>query len=345
MVLKLYYYIFSCSTKDDQGHISSDTFRISLDSDGSVVWPLTKILYSSCPIDVSDFPFDTQKCEIRFLSWTHDASSVDLQLRGGIGIQLKDYRENSEWKLKSITSQRRSRIYKCCPVPFADVTYTLEFERKTLYYTMTIISPSMLLSLLVCISFLFPADSGERVSLVISVLLGLVVFMLIVNDRTPVTSDVVPMLTRFFNSIGASTILALVATAFILHLNHVSSGVPVPRYLARIRDCIAVALCMKKPPFAKRVELNFDQILLTETSTQYINMRDFAGQTPAARKSFTEHKILMELQKMSKHLEEENIVNELKGDWHYTMDVFDRLFFLIFFVIFLTLASYVFSFF
>ena len=316
-----------------------------MDSDGNVSWPLTKILHSSCPIDVSDFPFDTQKCTIRFYSWTHDASAVDLQLQYGDGIDLKSYRESSEWKLKSITSEKRLRNYPCCPAPFADVTYRLEFERKTLYYIMTIISPSMLLSLLACISFLFPADSGERVSLVISVLLGLVVFMLIVNDRTPVTSDAVPMLTSFFNSIGVSTILALIATAFILRLNHVSSGIPVPRYLARIRDCIAVALCMKKPTLAKREELNFDQILLTETSTQYINMRDFAGQTPAARKSLNEQRILMELQKMSKHLEEENIANELKGDWHFTMDVFDRLFFLIFFVIFLFFASYVFSFF
>lgn len=236
-------------------------------------------------------------------------------------------------------------MYKCCPYAYVDVTYRLVLERKTLYYIMTIISPSMLLSLLACISFLFPADSGERVSLVISVLLGLVVFMLIVNERTPVTSDAVPMVTKFFNSIGASTILALVATAVILRLNHVSSGLPVPRYLARIRDCIAVALCMKKSTVAKRLELKFDQILLAETSTQYINMRDLAAQTPAGRNSFYEKRILVELEKMSKHLEEENVANELKADWHYTMDVFDRLFFLIFFVIFLCFAAYVFSFF
>jgi hypothetical protein len=210
---------------------------------------------------------------------------------------------------------------------------------------MTIIVPSMLLSFLASVSFLFPADSGERVSLVISVLLGLVVFMLIVNDCTPVTSDAVPTVTKFFNYIAATTVLALLATAFILRLNHVSSGVPVPRCLARIRDCIAVALCMKKASLPKRVKLNFEEILLSESSTQYINLRDFTDQIPAGRKPLTEQKILVELQKISAHLEEESVASEMKEDWHYTMEVFDRLFFVLFFIIFCVFAAYVFSFF
>ena len=324
--------------------MSSDKFRAIVDSDGNVMWFIRKILHSSCPIDVSQFPFDRQKCEIKFGSWTHDGRALDLQLFDKDGIDLDQHREHAEWKLKSITSERRTTKYKCCPAPYVELIYTVEFQRKALYYIMTIVVPSMLLSFLACISFLFPADSGERVSLVISVLLGLVVFMLIVNDRTPVTSDSVPMMTELFNSIGANAVLALLATAFILQLNHVSSGVPVPPYLARIRDCIAVALCMKKTPLAKRVELNFEEILLSESSTQYINLRDFVEQSPAGRKPSTERRILIELQKLSSHLQEENIAKEMKEEWHYTMRVFDRLFFITFLIIFCVFAAYVFSF-
>jgi hypothetical protein len=330
--------------KEDEGHISNDKFRILMNSDGNAIWFITKILHSACPIDVSKFPFDTQKCKIKLGSWTYDGRALDLKLDNN-GIDLAQHKENSEWKLKSVTSKRRSVKYECCPTPFIDIAYSLEFQRKALYYIMTIIVPSMLLSLLACVSFLFPADSGERVSLVISVLLGLVVFMLIVNDRTPVTSDAVPMVTELFNSIAATTVLALLATAFILRLNHVSSGVPVPRCLARIRDCIAVALCMKKASLPKRVKLNFEEILLSESSTQYINLRDFTGQIPAGRKPLTEQKILVELQKISAHLEEESVASEMKEDWHYTMEVFDRLFFVLFFIIFCVFAAYVFSFF
>ena len=315
-----------------------------MDSDGNAVWSMRQILHSSCAINVDDFPFDTQKCELKFSSWTYDERMFDLQLYDEDGIDLDGYKENSEWKLKTINTKREAVKYKCCPAPYVDITYTVEFQRKHLYYVMTIVLPSMLLSFLACVSFLFPADSGERVSLVISVLLGLVVFMLIVNDRTPVSSDSVPMITGLFNSIGATAVLALMATAFTLNLNHASPGTAVPPYLAMIRDCIAVPFCMKKVPLPKRVDLNFEDILLSESSTQYINVRDLVGQTPGARKPLTEQKILLELQKLSRHLEEENIAKEMKEDWHYTMRVFDKLFFMIFFIIFWGFAGYVFSF-
>lgn len=167
---------------------------------------------------------------------------------------MDGHKEHSECKVKSISSTRNAVNFNCCPAAFIDIAYTLEFQRKALYYTMTIISPSMLLFLVACLSFLLPANSGERVSLVISVFLGLFVFMLIVNQHTPVTSDSVPMLTEVFNYIALSTFLALFATAFILRLNDVPSGLTVPWHFQRIRDCIAVVLCMKKTQPRKKVE-------------------------------------------------------------------------------------------
>ena len=232
--------------------------------DGIVQLASPFILESVCPINIEYFPFDTQRCKLKIGSWTYDGFDIDLQVvESTKGISLTNLETNSVWELKSVHVQRNSIKYKCCPAPYIDVTYTFEFRRKPLYYIMAIIFPSVLLSLLSCISFLFPPGSGERVSLVISVLLGLVVFMLIVNERTPVTSDATPMLTQFFNSISASTVLALMATAFVLRLNHASTSVPVPGYLACIRDCIAGALCMRRESLRQRVNVNFDDVPLT----------------------------------------------------------------------------------
>jgi hypothetical protein len=73
------------------------------------------------------------------------------------------------------------------------------------------------------------------------------------------------MVTQFFNSIGACTVLALMATAFILRLNHAPASQPVPRYLECIRDCIACPLCMRRESPQQRVDINFDDILLAES--------------------------------------------------------------------------------
>ena len=74
-----------------------------------------------------------------------------------------------------------------------------------------------------------------------------------------------------------------------------------------------------------------------------LNLRDLAGLT-SMRKQLTEDKILTELQKITAHLEEENGARKISDDWQYTMRVFDRFFFMIFFLIFIVFAGYVFSF-
>lgn len=45
---------------------------------GEVQWIPPAIYKSSCRIDVKFFPFDTQKCEMRFASWTYNAREVSF---------------------------------------------------------------------------------------------------------------------------------------------------------------------------------------------------------------------------------------------------------------------------
>ena len=210
-----------------------------MDSAGRVSWFLTKVVHSACPIDVTRFPFDSQKCVLRFGSQSYNVHELDIQLLRKDGIALTDHRDHSQWKLKSITTEKRLKKYVCCPESFVDILYTFELERKSRYYIITIIVPSMFLCLLASVSFFFPPDSGERVSLVMSVFLGFFVFMIVVNERTPVTSDNVPTLTKIFTSIVGTTVLCLAATAFILHLKHITPDKVVPGCFEKIRNCIA----------------------------------------------------------------------------------------------------------
>ena len=56
-----------------------------LSHDGTVLWiPQSmripqSIFFSSCPIDITHFPFDVQSCTLEFGSWTYDGFQLDLQ--------------------------------------------------------------------------------------------------------------------------------------------------------------------------------------------------------------------------------------------------------------------------
>ena len=45
---------------------------------GNVFWPPPAKLRSSCQIDITYFPFDDQKCHMKFGSWTYDGFQVTI---------------------------------------------------------------------------------------------------------------------------------------------------------------------------------------------------------------------------------------------------------------------------
>lgn len=51
---------------------------------------------STCNVDVRWFPFDIQKCELKFGSWTYDGWLLDLQMTDA---DISAYMPNGEWDL------------------------------------------------------------------------------------------------------------------------------------------------------------------------------------------------------------------------------------------------------
>ena len=68
--------------------------------------------------------------------------------------------------------KRNAIIYSCCPAPYVDITYTINIRRRVLFYLNNLIIPCIILAALTVLAFYLPPESGERVSLVITVLLG-----------------------------------------------------------------------------------------------------------------------------------------------------------------------------
>uniref|UniRef100_A0A493SVX9 Cholinergic receptor nicotinic alpha 7 subunit n=1 Tax=Anas platyrhynchos platyrhynchos TaxID=8840 RepID=A0A493SVX9_ANAPP len=175
------------------------------------------ILKSTCYIDVRWFPFDVQKCDLKFGSWTHSGWLIDLQM---LDADISNYISNGEWDLVGVPGKRNEMYYECCKEPYPDVTYTITMRRRTLYYGLNLLIPCVLISGLALLVFLLPADSGEKISLGITVLLSLTVFMLLVAEIMPATSDSVPLIAQYFASIMVIVGLSVVVTVLVLQFHH-----------------------------------------------------------------------------------------------------------------------------
>lgn len=170
----------------------SASTNVVLRHDGTVRWDAPAITRSSCPVDVAAFPFDAQHCGLTFGSWTHGGHQLDVRPRGA-AASLADFVENVEWRVLGMPAQRRVLTYGCCSEPYPDVTFTLLLHRRAAAYVCNLLLPCVLISLLAPLAFHLPADSGEKVSLGVTVLLALTVFQLLLAESMP-PADSVPLI-------------------------------------------------------------------------------------------------------------------------------------------------------
>ncbi|XP_029633439.1 neuronal acetylcholine receptor subunit alpha-10 isoform X2 [Octopus sinensis] len=205
--------------------------KAMVSSDGTVFWPPPAKLRSSCKIDITYFPFDDQMCKMKFGSWIYDGFQVDVTNRSA-DVDLTNYVYSGEWDLLNIKVIRNEVRYTCCKEHYPDVTFTIVIRRRTLYYLFNIIFPCLWLTILSLLGFWLPPDSGEKITLGITVLLAFSVFMLLIAENMPATSEFVPLIGIYLTVTMGMTSLSIILTVFVLQLHHVGpQQKPVARWL------------------------------------------------------------------------------------------------------------------
>ncbi|XP_017337899.2 cholinergic receptor, nicotinic, alpha 11 isoform X1 [Ictalurus punctatus] len=224
------------------------TFKtnVLVNSSGYCTYLPPGIFMSTCNVDVRWFPFDIQKCELKFGSWTFDGWLLDLQMSEA---DISGYMPNGEWDLVGVPGTRNEVFYDCCKEPYPDVTFVVTIRRRTLYYALNLLIPCVLLSSMTLLIFVLPADSGEKISLGITVLLSLTVFMLLVAEIMPATSDSIPLIGQYFASIMIIVGMSVIATVVVLQYHHHDpNGGTMPKWVQLVLlQWVAWFLRMKRP--------------------------------------------------------------------------------------------------
>lgn len=358
---------------DSQYNITIST-KATLHNSGLVTWEPPAIFKSNCPIDVRWFPFDEQKCRLKFGSWTYSENLLLLEVldpegkvtysyepdEKGVysnvtiieeGIDLSDYYPSVEWDIMSRRAIRRAKNYpSCCPDSdaYVDIEYFLELRRKPLFYTVNLVFPCVGISFLTILVFYLPSDSGEKVTLCISILVALTVFFLLLTEIIPATSESLPLIGKYLLFTMIMVTLSVFVTVISLNLHfRTPTTHRMPEWVKWLFLKVLPKLLFMRRPLAEnddsyrrvsqrrgenceKVALNYHEHrvsrdLTRASSNAAVDERiQKLYHSPAVIKAFENICFIAEL------LKKKDVDDKVDEDWKYVAMVLDRLFLILF---------------
>ncbi|KAM7410885.1 hypothetical protein PAMA_021043 [Pampus argenteus] len=186
---------------------------------------------------------------MKFGSWTYDRAKIDL-ISMASNVDQMDYWESGEWVIVNAVGKYNTKKYECCTEIYADITYYFIIRRLPLFYTINLIIPCLLISCLTVLVFYLPSQCGEKITLCISVLLSLTVFLLLITEIIPSTSLVIPLIGEYLLFTMVFVTLSIIITVFVLNVHHRSPQTHgMPHWVRRVfLDLVPRVLFMKRPP-------------------------------------------------------------------------------------------------
>ncbi|KYO17823.1 acetylcholine receptor subunit alpha [Alligator mississippiensis] len=214
--------------------IVKDT-RVLLEYTGLIIWTPPAIFKSYCEIIVTHFPFDEQNCTMKLGTWTYDGTVVIINPESD-HPDLSNFMESGEWVMKYYRGWKHWVYYDCCPdTPYLDITYHFIMQRLPLYFIVNVIIPCLLFSFLTGLVFYLPTDSGEKMTLSISVLLSLTVFLLVIVELIPSTSSAVPLIGKYMLFTMIFVIASIIITVIVINTHHRSPSThTMPQWVRKI---------------------------------------------------------------------------------------------------------------
>ena len=145
-------------------------------------------------------------------------------------LDLQFFEQSGQWELlKPVTYELAQRAFKDSDYfQYDTVVFTFRFRRLPSFYVNVILLPSALMGMLSILCFLLPVESGEKVSLGITVLLSQQFELLVLSEILPPTSGNFPIAVRFiiFNIVLISISVVDAVIVSRVHFTHPENNFP-----------------------------------------------------------------------------------------------------------------------
>ena len=168
--------------------------RLTIYYTGNVIWGVRAKFITQCHFNIHDFPFDTQSCPLRYGSWSYEKDRIDISPTSEMIVEYSAM--HNGWNVLSSSSNLVIKNYT--GGMYVSVEFSVTFKRKALLRSLNLLLPPLIVGILVLLSFILPAASGERLALSVTLLLAMIFFMLNSTRLVPRDDTTVPMVYKFF---------------------------------------------------------------------------------------------------------------------------------------------------
>ncbi|CBY08048.1 unnamed protein product [Oikopleura dioica] len=217
-----------------------------LSANGQVNWEVPMIFRSSCKIDVTYFPYDTQNCSLTFGSWTYDKEGNGIKIyyfvdeRAFFTLQIRLIITVVKWHNHELTQ------FDVFDHP--DIQFRLVMRRYPLFYNVFLITPCLLISFLTALVYYLPCSSHQKITFCTSVLLAHTFYLMVIAEIIPSTGDTIPLIAEYLLLNMIFITLSIVITTLNIHYRSPSSHPPLPVWMRHFfLRLLPRVLCVSPP--------------------------------------------------------------------------------------------------
>ncbi|KAG5872522.1 hypothetical protein JTB14_004396 [Gonioctena quinquepunctata] len=165
-----------------------------------------------CVPNLTNYPFDTQNCTIRFGSWVHKGEELDIKFAKEI-LSTEDLEPNGEWKLVSHSAIKNAGKYKCCPNDtYPSIEISLNIKRLSGSHAAGFVIP-VLAGVIITFVFLSMSPlNKDRLNLCYVNFIGQFINSQFISWQLPLHGDNIPLLIIFSRDSLLLTVFAILFT-------------------------------------------------------------------------------------------------------------------------------------
>ncbi|XP_061204723.1 acetylcholine receptor subunit gamma isoform X4 [Neopsephotus bourkii] len=162
-------------------------------------------------------------------SQTYSANEINLLLTveegqtvEWISIDPEAFTENGEWAIKHRPARKIINSEQFTPddTQYQQVIFYLIIQRKPLFYIINIIVPCVLISAMAVLVYFLPAKAGgQKCTVSINVLLAQTVFLFLIAQKVPETSQAVPLIGKYLTFLMVVTVVIVVNAVIVLNVS------------------------------------------------------------------------------------------------------------------------------